>query len=733
VIKAMKVVGYEVGEPGARASLILHGYDYRKPLQDTGTREIAALVTQIQSYPSGLTDYLDFSKVDFLTHSTGGLVARAYVEDVAKNNEQNVNKMVLVAAPNRGIPYAYDGWYGGNPDVLTMGKIKTALLLAAIGRCDGWWPYAGKHILVAANKGNLYDYIQAEMPSAQDFLPPKDILPQYLYKDGDLAYIYPFGDEPGNPPPSPFQNDLNSPGDDLEVNKLRTSNLKIYSLYGSGDPDPKRPTRGQLGVVEKTYWNYTTQIGPPTKAFPVWEHVRLYNTDIWKYGIPKSYQEISGDSLVPITSGNLREVPYLSDAGNITPDHVGEFRHMKLYGEAEPVRYILHRLTGSDTIDDFAFWNEPAGEPNLSSAAAVISCSPIRLLVEDANGNRSGQDLVTGAVINQIPDAHATGSEEEHQWIFLPVDSQDQYTVHTAVTGVGQPYDIAVIFAGDNGDLAIQAFKGEAAEAGTNYDFTFQKPILPAVSEEIIIFEEVAVNSSAIKTLSITNQDTSRGLQIGDLSLSGDDVSQFSIQDENCSHQTVSPGQSCTVNVIFTPISAGQKWANISLLTNNDSLTTDIGIVGMGLEVTTPTPTATATLTPTATATFTPTATATSTSTPTETPTATPTATPTETPTPTATPTETPVSGEVTIEELIATLDDYCEQGQIDNQGICNSLRKKLEKAQDYIVQGKANKAVQELQAFINEVEAQRGKHIVVEAADQLLTMAEQLIVQLEE
>jgi hypothetical protein len=106
---------------------------------------------------------------------------------------------------------------------------------------------------------------------------------------------------------------------------------------------------------------------------------------------------------------------------------------------------------------------------------------------------------------------------------------------------------------------------------------------------------------------------------------------------------------------------------------------------------------------------------------------------PTDTPTtePTATPTATP--GTVTIEELIATLDDYCQQGQIDNQGVCNSLRVKLTKAQDYINQGQPNKAISELETFINKVEAQRGKHITVEAADQLIEMAEQLMAQLQE
>lgn len=106
--------------------------------------------------------------------------------------------------------------------------------------------------------------------------------------------------------------------------------------------------------------------------------------------------------------------------------------------------------------------------------------------------------------------------------------------------------------------------------------------------------------------------------------------------------------------------------------------------------------------------------------------------TPTETATVTPTPTATITPATATIESLITTLEGYCQGGQIDNQGICNSLQGKLNKAQKYINQGKPDKAVKELQAFVNEVEAQRGKHIIIEAADWLIDIAGQLITQLQ-
>ncbi|MDQ0110626.1 uncharacterized protein YjdB [Paenibacillus harenae] len=57
-----------------------------------------------------------------------------------------------------------------------------------------------------------------------------------------------------------------------------------------------------------------------------------------------------------------------------------------------------------------------------------------------------------------------------------------------------------------------------------------------------------------------------------------------------------------------------------------------------------------------------------------------------------------------TLKELVTV---FAENGSIDSDGISNSLLKKLEAGQ--------------LEAFINEVKAQRGKHIAEEAADYLL------------
>ncbi len=64
-----------------------------------------------------------------------------------------------------------------------------------------------------------------------------------------------------------------------------------------------------------------------------------------------------------------------------------------------------------------------------------------------------------------------------------------------------------------------------------------------------------------------------------------------------------------------------------------------------------------------------------------------------------------------TTDSLAASLNRFFSEGKIDNAGILNSLLKKLE------MKGNSKNFANKLQAFINEVEAQSGKHVTAEAA----------------
>ena len=84
-----------------------------------------------------------------------------------------------------------------------------------------------------------------------------------------------------------------------------------------------------------------------------------------------------------------------------------------------------------------------------------------------------------------------------------------------------------------------------------------------------------------------------------------------------------------------------------------------------------------------------------------------------------------------TLESLVDSVNYFYTEGKIDNAGIFNSLIQKLQGAQAALNKGKTNAAINKLQAFINEVQAQSGKHIAADAAAVLIADAQWVIAHL--
>lgn len=85
------------------------------------------------------------------------------------------------------------------------------------------------------------------------------------------------------------------------------------------------------------------------------------------------------------------------------------------------------------------------------------------------------------------------------------------------------------------------------------------------------------------------------------------------------------------------------------------------------------------------------------------------------------------------LEMLLEDVDEAYQKGGIVNKGIYTSLSKKLENAKKHLDQGQAKQAGNLLKAFLNEIEAQREKHLTKEAYSVLRFNAECLIKRLEE
>lgn len=98
-------------------------------------------------------------------------------------------------------------------------------------------------------------------------------------------------------------------------------------------------------------------------------------------------------------------------------------------------------------------------------------------------------------------------------------------------------------------------------------------------------FDEVEVGSNSTKTFTISNTGT-ENLEVGTITITGTDASDFSTQNDNCSGQTITPSGSCTVEVIFSPTSESSKDACLSIPSNDpDTPTLNVPLNGTGVSV----------------------------------------------------------------------------------------------------------------------------------------------------
>jgi len=81
-----------------------------------------------------------------------------------------------------------------------------------------------------------------------------------------------------------------------------------------------------------------------------------------------------------------------------------------------------------------------------------------------------------------------------------------------------------------------------------------------------------------------------------------------------------------------------------------------------------------------------------------------------------------------TIESLHHCVMHARDMGYITNQGVANALISKLDAAQAALDRGQPAVAANILQAFIHQVEAQSGKHIVPEHAAHLIEHAQRVV-----
>jgi hypothetical protein len=135
-------------------------------------------------------------------------------------------------------------------------------------------------------------------------------------------------------------------------------------------------------------------------------------------------------------------------------------------------------------------------------------------------------------------------------------------------------------------NLTGMAYGKEKFLASGEKGVLLQSQTLPSpqisVSSTSLDFGSVPVGGSSFANLTISNAG-SANLIIRQITLSGPDALDYNTRDDNCTGETLSSSQNCSVQIAFSPRSTGSKSATLSISSNDpDTPTQTVSLSGSG-------------------------------------------------------------------------------------------------------------------------------------------------------
>ena len=94
--------------------------------------------------------------------------------------------------------------------------------------------------------------------------------------------------------------------------------------------------------------------------------------------------------------------------------------------------------------------------------------------------------------------------------------------------------------------------------------------------------DQVAKTSSKPQRVTITNGG-GKDLYINSVVLSGDDASEFAMQNDSCTGATIPSGKSCVVDVVFTPTAKATRNASLVITDNAVDSPQRVTLTGSGI------------------------------------------------------------------------------------------------------------------------------------------------------
>jgi len=401
--EALKLAGYEQDK-----TLFAFPYNWRQS-NATSSQLLKQKIADVKAVcNSAKPDGYNCDKVDLVTHSMGGLVARAYIE--SDNYQNDVDQLVFLATPQQGAPMAYLAWEGGNSGTKLEDSIMWNIMFSE-----------------AQSKGYFTNFLYFR---GLPMLSLKELLPTFNYlRDKGLDSLRNY---PDNYPQNDFLENLNNP-----LNLAKLNNVKILNI-----------------VVDDN-------IGDTINAFRVVP--RNSSIGMWEYGYPENYSIPFTDHGVENGPGD-NTVPAISnkDFNNFDQNIFINSNHLTIVSDAQSA--VIKELTGSSP-------SQEVRKNFIKKFFMARIFSPADFLITAPDGKKVGKDFSSGQAINEIDGAYYSGKfatipdplDGEYR-IELQGTGNGEYKL--SISGINDATSTDKDFSGQITIGAIQDFKIDYSSSG---------------------------------------------------------------------------------------------------------------------------------------------------------------------------------------------------------------------------------------------------------------------------
>lgn len=410
-------------------------------------------------------------KFDFITHSTGGLVARAYLQ--ADDWNDDVHRVVMVAPPFNGVPNGYQAWEGLEASL----PIDPIMRYFATERAEN-----AEYYTVPDSCGNGAEVCKGEVLDKDLYNFIHDpalgvtILPQFFpvrlptedaYLEDASKYPYPY-DRQANPllEPASVVTGSCSPLHNNTSLGLIVETFNVCDPYqdhptfnteyhGLNTPNKMKLVAQRIGL-DNLFLVYSDIPDSTTGSYVVDHPAPINTARRWRNGKSVNSNSGNGDTLVPTISANPQGI-WVDVNGNLatTPPTTFDVQaayigtgssliHDYLVAYTESQDIIATALTKLEIpfIPNFGP-NEATSfktnfEAQVSRILSILMQSPVELTLTDSQGRHLGYDPATGQDINEIPNSvYIRDADTGHKWLIVMSPEVGDATLSLTAVGTG--------------------------------------------------------------------------------------------------------------------------------------------------------------------------------------------------------------------------------------------------------------------------------------------------------